>query len=202
MKFFTVHENPDRPDPDDRVILVKEGWSWPALVFPVLWLLHKRAWAGLGLYALASVVLLGLFAFAGVDETLIEVAAGALLIGMPATLVLAPSPFLGGIGALFAALCAYEAGDVHRFMLGRRGYRVTAIVSGKTRIEAEQAYFSAHPLPGGGAPGGPWGAGDGSGGSSGGGRAQTGDPAARRAGQWASDSEPILGLFPGPDRRG
>jgi len=201
MKFFTVHENPARRDPDDRVILVKEGFIWPAFFMPVLWLLYKRAWIGLALYAAGAALLLGLFALTNVNAVLIQAALGVLLIGAPALLMLTPSPFLGAIGFLFAVLCAYEAGDVLRFTLARRGYRLVTIVSGKNRLEAEHAYFSRHALPGGdgaSGPKGPWGPD----GSKGGGEPASGHPAARRAGQWASASEPILGLFPGSDSRG
>ena len=201
MKFFTVHENPERRDPDDRVVFVKEGFLWPAFLAPVLWLIYKRAWLGLLAYAASALLLLGLLALTGVDTALVQTAGGGLVLGVPALLVLVPSPLLAVIGALFAVLCAYEAGDVLRFTLARRGYRMTAIVSGKTQIEAEQAYFSAHPLPGGAGPSGPkgpWGPD----GSKGGGEPAADHPAARRAGQWASTSEPILGLFPGPDHRG
>ena len=189
MKFFTVLENPAAQDVDQRVILVKEGFIQAAFVVPLAWLVYKRAWLGLALYAVGAVVLLSLLAAANPGGARVALAAGAFLCGIPALLMLTPSPLLALIGLLFALLCGFEAGDVQRFVLARRGYRVTAVVTGKTVAEAEHAYFSARP-----------------------GQARNADsapsvipvnhPAARRAGDWASASEPILGLFPGPDPRG
>jgi Protein of unknown function (DUF2628) len=201
MKFFTVHENLHRRDPDERILLVKEGFIWPAFFVPLLWLVYKRAWIGLLLYAAAAILLLGLLSFAGLHPAVIGVAAGAFLFGAPALLGFGPAPILTAIGLLFAVLCGYEAGDALRFTLARRGYRPIAIVSGRSLIEAEQAYFMAHPqagAAGSSGPKGPWSPG----GSKGGGGPAADQAAARRAGQWASASEPILGLFPGPDHRG
>jgi hypothetical protein len=190
MKFFTVHENPAAHEVDERVILVKEGLVWPAFALPLAWLIYKRAWLGLGLYAVGGLVLLALLAAANPGGATMGGAASALILGMPALLILTPSLLLSPIGLLFALLCAFEAGDVLRFVLARRGYRVTAVVSGKTLAEAEHAYFSARPGQTRGSDGGT------------GAATPVNHPAARRAGDWASASEPILGLFPGPDTRG
>ena len=209
VKFFTVHENAARPDPDERILLVKEGIIWPAFVVPVIWLLYKRAWTGLLFYFGAAAGLITLLYVGGVPGTLVGMAVSAFLLGMPALLLFVPTPPLVIFGLIFAALCGFEAGDVLRFSLARRGFREVGVVSGKTEVEAELSYFSAYGLPAGAAPPprGSWGGRDSGGKGSGGGTTPTGGetqdhPAARRAGQWASASEPILGLFPGSDHHG
>ena len=188
MKFFTVHENPDRGDPDERVLFVREGFNVVALIAPVIWLLYKRAWLGLPLYIAGAGLLMGLLVGTGIDPLRLQIAAGALVIGCPILLVGAGDPSLAALGLLFAGLCAFEANDVYRFMIARRGYSVTGIISGRSEIEAEQAYFTAHSVP--------------ERHSALGSDGPAGGAAIRRAGLWAQASEPILGLFPGPDHRG
>jgi hypothetical protein len=199
MKFYTVHENAGRADPDERIVLVREGFIWPAFWAPVAWLIYKRAWLGVPLYFAALLALILLIHLAGVPGKAIGIFASTGFLSLPALLFFIPS-VLSLIGVVFAGLCGFEAGDVLRFSLARRGYRLVGVVSGKTETEAEMSYFSAHGLPGNPPPAGPWGGKD-SGGptpiSDG-----TDQPAARRAGLWAKTSEPILGLFPGPDHHG
>jgi hypothetical protein len=209
VKFYTVHENAARPDPDERISFVKEGLIWAAFLVPVLWLLYKRAWIGLPVYAGAAAGFVGLLYVGGLPGPLVALAGLALICGAPGALLFASSSPLAVFGLLFAALCGFEAGDVLRFSLARRGYRVVGVVGGKSETEAELSYFSAYGLPAGGsAPSrGPWGGRDPGGKGPGGGPTPASGeghdhPAARRAGQWASSSEPILGLFPGSDHHG
>jgi hypothetical protein len=48
MRVYTVHIHPRRRDADglgDRdVVLVKEGFCWPALFFSVIWAIWKGLW--------------------------------------------------------------------------------------------------------------------------------------------------------------
>ena len=48
MVTYTVHERSDETgnitDRADKVLFVKEGFGWVALLFPVLWLLYHRLW--------------------------------------------------------------------------------------------------------------------------------------------------------------
>ena len=44
MKRFAIYRHPDA-----RIHAVKQGWSWPAFLFPWLWALSRQIWlAGLG----------------------------------------------------------------------------------------------------------------------------------------------------------
>jgi len=66
MKTFTVHSHPDQ-DP----IAIKEGFSWPALVFGVFWLVFKGLWRWLAIYISAIAVLSVASAMTTAPDTLI-----------------------------------------------------------------------------------------------------------------------------------
>lgn len=124
MKLFTAHEPKGMRPRDERaaekVVFVKDGLAWPALFFPVIWILWHRLWLGLLLYALAFGVL-GAVAFLG-----------GLSNGARMALFLLPNLWLwlGG-------------NDLRRTKLARRGLVQTAAVMGKDRDEAEQRFFAA-----------------------------------------------------------
>ncbi len=48
MTVYSVYEPPtqapDLAERADRLAFVKEGFSWPALLVPLLWLLYYRMW--------------------------------------------------------------------------------------------------------------------------------------------------------------
>lgn len=62
MRSYTLHLPADaRPGESvelDRAVLVRDGFSWPAFAFTVLWFLFHRLWIA------ALVVLVGLVALA------------------------------------------------------------------------------------------------------------------------------------------
>ena len=121
MKLFTVHEpaaGGRSPAAAEAIVFVKEGISWPALFFPLLW----QVWHGLWL------VLIGYLAIAAAVEY------GARLLG--------GSGFAAAATSLFALLFALEANNLRRWSLGRRGYRTTSVVSGRNLEEAEFRFFS------------------------------------------------------------
>ncbi len=121
--YYTIHE-PVSPSHDlleraDDLIFIKEGFSWPALFFPLLWLLYHRMW----------LVLVGYFAI------LVFVGLGATYSGMSEageTIV-----FL-----LINLLFAYEANDLRRWYLGLKGYHMIASVAGNNRSECERRFFN------------------------------------------------------------
>lgn len=122
MIVFTVHE-PDGlagrgPADADRIVFVKDGFCWPALIIPVLWLAYRRMWLVLVAYLAAAALL---------------EAAGRWLAG-PAFTVAA--------GLAFAMLFALLANDLRRWQLARRGHRMRAVVTGRDREECERAFFA------------------------------------------------------------
>ena len=103
----------------DRIVFVREGFAVFALVFPLLWLLVHRMWWVLIGFAVV---------FAAVN-------AGAALIGLGET---ATSLALLVLTLFFA----FNANELRRWTLERRGYQVVGAVSGRNRDECEIRFFS------------------------------------------------------------
>lgn len=142
MRIYTVHELKGAPLDGEGLDFVHEGFSWPAFIVPVVWLVYERLWLALILYVAAGVALAVGGAAAGLDAT-------GLLV----------------LNTAFQFAFAFEANDIHRWTLSRRGYRQIGLVAGRTLVEAERDFFrrwqpsptTARPLttttvaPGGGA---------------------------------------------------
>ena len=122
VTVYSVYEPPaqapDLAERADRLAFVKEGFSWPALFVPLLWLLYYRMWIE---FILLVMVYAGL-----------QLAFGTDLQGQ----VLAGSASLA-IGVLFA----FEASDLRTLSLERRGYRLAGVASGRDQTEAERSFF-------------------------------------------------------------
>ncbi len=55
MRMYTAYVRHGGLDPDRDVVLVKEGFSWPAFVFGPLWALTRRLWLAAAVFALILV---------------------------------------------------------------------------------------------------------------------------------------------------
>jgi hypothetical protein len=119
MKAFTVHMPSDLSDDEapERAAFVKDGFCWPALFIPVLWLLWCRLWLVLLGYLIAVMVIGAVQIIAG------EGAATLILIA-------------------FAFYFAAEANNARRWSLNRRGWTPAGEAFGRDRDEAEIRYFS------------------------------------------------------------
>ncbi|MHB2168299.1 DUF2628 domain-containing protein [Alsobacter sp. R-9] len=122
MTTYLVHvpAEAERGQPDglDRAVLVKDGFHWLALVFPVLWLLYHRAWIALLVFLAASVALMAVVALGDLPGgTLV---AGELLLGLA---------------------LAVAAPDLRGWTLGRRGYRLADVVAGEDEELASRRFF-------------------------------------------------------------
>lgn len=118
MRSYTLHLPPEaRPGEAlglDRAVLVRDGFSWGAFVFTVLWFFYHRLWlAGLG-------VLVGL---------------GAAIAAM-AFLGLAPGA-TSLILLLLSLLVGLEASSLRRWTLARRGRPARDAVLARDAAEAE-----------------------------------------------------------------
>jgi Protein of unknown function (DUF2628) len=124
VTVYSVYEPPDQaPEVLTRaeaLAFVKEGFSWPALLVPVLWLLYQRMWLELILFV-AVVIALG-WLLGQSDQ-------GQALFGWLSL----------GIVALFAA----EANDLRGAALERRGWRHAGVAIGRSREAAELSFFRA-----------------------------------------------------------
>ena len=121
MTIYTVHAPPagDKGAADPtRFAFIKEGFCWPALFFPGLWILFRRLW----------LVLLGFLIVAlGLGKL------GDALGG----------PFPGAILVLAWLLFAIEANGLRRWTLERNGWRLIGVAEGGRLREAERRFFSS-----------------------------------------------------------
>jgi hypothetical protein len=113
-------EAPDLFERADNLAFVKDGFSWPALFVPLLWLIYHRMWIEL---IVLLAVYLGLQWAFGNDPQGPTLATWASL----------------AVGVLFA----FEANDLRSASLERRGYRLAGVASGRDRSEAERSFFIA-----------------------------------------------------------
>lgn len=122
MKVFTVHTRRGGLDPDRDIVLVKEGFSWPAFFFTVVWALWCRLW----------LVALGIF--------VAEAAVNTALAGLGADPVSQAAVSLG-----MAAIVGLVGNDLKRWTLARRGYSESDIVTGFDGDAAERRFFDRTP---------------------------------------------------------
>ncbi len=121
MKLFTVHAPPGAPEGRgaEDFVFVKDGFSWPALFAPLLWLLYHRMW-------IEFVIVLALVLLLDASLTALGVRDGALV----------------WAGFTFNLLFAFEANDLRRARLTRKGWRDFGPVMGDNLSGAERAFFA------------------------------------------------------------
>ncbi len=130
MRIYTVHQKPGldaRGDP--QIVLVKEGFSWPAFLFTPLWALAHRQWLGLVAYVILMLALGVALAWAGMGPVADTLA------------VLLVQLYVGA-----------QANDWRRWTLRAHGYRMVATVLGAGLEDAERRFFAetlATPAPSG-----------------------------------------------------
>ena len=124
MTLYSVYEPPgEARDPEERaeaLVFVKEGFSWPALLVPGLWLLYQRMWLELVLFVALFAVLGWVFDPSDQGQTL-----------------------FGCLSVAIIALFAFEANDLRGASLERRGYRQTGTAIGAGRDAAELAFLQS-----------------------------------------------------------
>lgn len=126
MRIYTVHELKGASLDGAGLDFVHEGFSWPAFIVPLVWLVYERLWLALVLYVVAGTALAVAGAAAGLDAT-------ALLV----------------LNTAFQLAFAFEANDIRRWTLSLRGYRQIGLVGGRNLVEAEREFFRRwQPLPG------------------------------------------------------
>ena len=119
MPLYTVLAPPPRgneaaSDPL-RFVFVKDGFAWPALFVPELWLLFRRMW-----------IVFLLYLAVGLGLTYLASRYGG------------PLPWVAL--ALIHLWFALEANQIRRFSLVRRGYEFVGVVEGRRR-EVELRFF-------------------------------------------------------------
>ncbi len=124
MVTYTVHERADSvadvASRAESILFVRDGFAWLALFFPILWMLFYRMWLVLLAFLVVIAVLQAGLAAAGLGELL----AGWVTLGA-------------------SVLFAFQANDLRRWTLARRGYAFVGLVSGRNREECEMKFFES-----------------------------------------------------------
>lgn len=125
MTLYSVYEPPGEAlDPEERaeaLVFVKEGFSWPALLVPGLWLLYQRMWLELVLFVALFAVLGWVFDPSG-DQT---------------------QTLFGWLSVAIVVLFAFEANDLRSAALEREGYTQVGTAIGAGRDAAELAFLQS-----------------------------------------------------------
>jgi len=123
-RSWAVLARPAAAGDDPDLVLVKDGFCWPALFLPVPWLLWRRQWLGLIAYLASAAALALAVRLAGMDD------AGA-----------------AAAAALFALLVAEVANDWRCWRLEAAGYRLRGVVAADGLEAAERRVLGAPEWP-------------------------------------------------------
>jgi hypothetical protein len=120
MAIYTVHApaRVNAPEADPMALtFVKEGFNWPALFFPAIWLIVRRMWLVFVLYIAAAAII------GAATQTAVPFVVAPISLG-------------------FAFLFALEANGLRRWTLARNGWRMVGVAEGRNQLEAERRFYS------------------------------------------------------------
>ena len=122
MKFYAVHLRRHGLDPDGDVVLVKEGFSWPAFLLSFVWALWHRLWLAAVLFGLAQAAIsLGIY-------------------------LVHPDPVSQTVLSLgLAAIIGYLAADIRQHKLARQGFAFAGVVVGNDVDQAYRRFLDSEP---------------------------------------------------------
>ncbi len=121
MAVYTIHLPPAAPGAHpapEKIVFLRDDFSWAAFVFGPFWLIWRRAWLAAFLWTL----LLAVVSFA-------------------AWKLHAPKAMAPYIGGALGAWLGFEGSRLVAWTLKRRGYIEGDIVIGENIEEAEAAFF-------------------------------------------------------------
>ena len=122
MRLYSVHLRRHGLDPDRDIVLVKEGFSWPALLFSFLWALRYRLWLAAAAIFLAVTALNVAIYWLRPDE-------------------LSQAVLSLGLGVIIG----YLGNDLRRRKLTRQGFAFAGAVSGGDPDQALRRYLDNQP---------------------------------------------------------
>ena len=123
MRLYSVHTPADPAAGsipgagDDGLILVKEGFCWPAFFLSAMWAAYHRMWLVMTVLIGAQVAISAAVTLSGLDEWSAAVVSLAV-----------------------AAIIGHGANDVRRWSLGRRGWCECDVVRGDDTESAEYRF--------------------------------------------------------------
>jgi hypothetical protein len=118
MKVYTTHCLPNAPR--EHALFIKDGFSWPAFLFPAIWFIIKRLWLALALYILAVVVI-------SATASATDLSGGSVFV------------ILLGLNLILG----FEANKLNRRALARRGFAEEGPFVGEDLEEVELKYFQS-----------------------------------------------------------
>ncbi len=119
MASFVVLTPPDGDDRDERAVFIRDGFSWLALFFHVIWLFWHRLWFAA---AVLFLVLVGLVAVAEAWPQWASVTGLALLI--------------------LAWFVALEGNGMRIVKKERQGWHMRAVIEAQNAATAEEIYYA------------------------------------------------------------
>lgn len=122
MRLYSVHLRRHGLDPDRDIVLVKEGFSWPALLFSFLWALRHRLWLAAAAIFLAVTTLNVAIYWLRPDE-------------------LSQAVLSLGLGVIIG----YLGNDLRRRKLTGQGFAFAGAVSGDDPDQALRRYLDNQP---------------------------------------------------------
>jgi Protein of unknown function (DUF2628) len=122
LRFYSVHAEPwnpaTTPQGADRTVMVKEGFSWPAFLISLPWMIWHRMWVVLLLYLALVIGLAALSEFGQLPDQAMTIASLAI-----------------------ALVLGFEGNSLLRWTLARRGYEEIGEVAAATPQDAEMRFF-------------------------------------------------------------
>ena len=122
MRLYTVHVCRHGPDAKSDLVLIKEGFCWPAFFLVPLWALWHRLWLVALVLLVADVALSGTALLLRLDG----LSQGMVSVG-------------------FAAIVGFVANDLRRRALERRRFTFAAVVSAGGLEDAERRFLDGEP---------------------------------------------------------
>lgn len=121
LHIYTVHTRPGKRVEQDLPLFVREGFNMLAFIFTFFWTLYQRLWVASAVLIAVNIVVAVLWQ----EGWLNEITSNVLMVGV-----------------MF--ICGFHANDWKREGLKRRGYITAGIVSGETKLKAEQRFFDRY----------------------------------------------------------
>ena len=122
MRVYTIHIRRHALNPDNDIVLVKEGFSWPAFFFGCVWALRYRLWLAAAVLLAAMMAIGAMLEFSGAD---------------PVTQLVAALAYGVVVGTL--------ANDLRRWKLDRGGFAAAGVATGADRESALGRYLDSDP---------------------------------------------------------